>query len=380
MKTGPVHPESLLPDALPVWFTNTGPDSDLVISTRVRLARNLSNHRFPYHANSKERHTIFTEIADVLRHKKEFSAFSLINCAVIPPLDQQLLLEKRLISPDLLTVEGDRGVAIENSRHTSIMINEEDHLRLHSFDSGFKAEEVWYRINLIDDLLGRYLSYAYEVRRGFLTSCPTNSGTGLRVSFLLHLPGLVLTKTIDSVLLGASQMGISTRSFFGEHSEVVGHLFQLSNQATLGACEDEFLQHTQKIIGEVVTHERTARDRILAEAKNELSDKIHRAWGILLHAHLMTMTEFLNLASAIRMGIDVGIFKEITIEQLNLLTLMIMPAHLQKRVNRKLSETQQCRKRADIIREALSSRPDKKQRKKTTGNRTPRRSKDTLPS
>jgi protein arginine kinase len=379
MRTTSVELQSLLPDALPIWFSHSGPDSDLVISTRVRLARNLSNHRFPYHANRAEREKIFTEVAEVLNTRKEFDAFSLINCAAISPLDQQLLLEKRLISPDLLNFEGDRGVAIENSLHTSVMINEEDHIRLHSFDSGFKAEDVWYRINLIDDLLGHYLSYAYEVRRGYLTSCPTNSGTGLRVSFLLHLPGLVLTKTIDPVLLGASQMGISTRSFFGEHSEVVGHLFQLSNQATLGACEEEFLQHTQKIIGEVVTHERTARERILSNAKNELADKIHRAWGILLHARLMTTTEFLNLASAIRMGIDCGIFKELTIEQLNLLTLTIMPAHLQKKLNRRLSEEQQFRKRADILREILSALPEKKRRKKASGTRTLGKSKDTLP-
>ena len=275
---------SVLPDALPSWFSHTGPHADLVISTRVRLARNLANHRFPYHAGRSERKQVFDEVAAVLEREKAFHAFSVINCTSLSHLDLELLLEERLISPDLVKIEGDRGVAVDNNRTASIMINEEDHLRLHSIDSGFRAEEVWHRINLLDNLLGRYLPYAYEMRRGFLTSCPTNSGTGLRVSFLLHLPGLALTKTIDSVLLGASQMGISTRGFFGEHSEVVGNLFQLSNQATLGACEDEFLQHTHKIISEVITHERTAREKILTDAGLELADRVYRAWGILLHA------------------------------------------------------------------------------------------------
>ncbi len=352
----------MLSDALPIWFSNTGPESDIAISTRVRLARNLENHRFTYHANRSERKKVFETVASVLR-KEEFNAFSLINCSALSSLDQELLLEERLVSPDLLNVEGDRGVAIEENRYTSIMINEEDHLRLHSFDSGFKADDVWLRINAIDDLLGSYLPYAYEVRRGFLTSCPTNSGTGLRVSFLLHLPGLALTKTIDSVLLGASQMGISTRGFFGEHSEVVGNLFQLSNQATLGACEEEFLQHTQKIISEVIGHERAARERILSDAPLEISDKVHRAWGILLHAKMLSMPEFLNLASALRMGIDCSLFTELTLERLNRITLMTMPAHLQRYRRKTMSDERLQCERAEIVREIAGAKPVKRKRR-----------------
>lgn len=342
-------------DALPIWFSGSGPESDLVISTRVRLARNLINHRFTYHAGVSERKKTYDLISKVISRQKEFSSFSLVNCANITPLEQQLLLEERLVSPDLLEIEGYRGVAVENTRHTSVMINEEDHLRLHSIDAGFKAEEVWYRINLLDDLIGHHLPYAYDSRRGFLTSCPTNSGTGLRVSFLLHLPGLFLTKTVDQVLCAASQMGISTRGFFGEHSEIIGNLFQLSNQATLGACEEEFLQHTRKIINEVITHERAARERILTDAEPELSDKVHRAWGILQHAKLMTVTEFINLASALRFGIDAGIFSEMSIEQLNRLTLTILPAHLQKFCKRDIVEDTQDAVRAETIRAMIAS-------------------------
>lgn len=340
---------------LPIWLSNEGPQSDVVISTRVRLARNLTNHYFTYHAEKSERKKIFNYISDVLAKHKEFKNFSVVNCNALSYLDQQYLLEERIVSPDLLSIEGERGVAVENTRHTSFMINEEDHLRLHSIDSGFKAEEVWYRINLIDDLLGHFLPYAYDPRRGFLTSCPTNSGTGLRVSFLLHLPALFLTKTIDSVLLGASQMGISTRGFFGEHSEVIGNLFQLSNQATLGACENDFLDHTGKTIIEVITHERTARERILNEAELELTDKIYRAWGIILNARLLTISEFLNCASAIRFGINAGLFKEIDITQLNRLTLAIMPAHMQVHLKKMVAEARLDFERTNFIKSFLSN-------------------------
>ena len=365
---------------LPVWFCSTGPQADLVISTRVRLARNLSKYCFPYHAKPSERKKIFDDIAGVLQRNKEFKAFSLINCAAISAIEQQLLLEERIVSPDLLKVEGDRGVAVENTGHTSIMINEEDHLRLHSIDSGFNAEEVWRRINLLDDLLGHYLPFAYEVRRGFLTSCPTNAGTGLRVSFLLHLPGLVLTKTIDSILLGASQMGISTRGFFGEHSEVIGNLLQLSNQATLGAGENEFLQHTQKIINEVITHERTARERILSDASNEIADKIHRSWGILLHARMLTMKEFLNLSSALRFGIDCGIFSELTIEQLNRITIAVMPAHMQHLRRVTMNTEQRHCARADLVRELIDSTNAGKSRRGGRKLKAPVKKKTDTPS
>jgi protein arginine kinase len=353
------------PDDLPIWFSGTGPQSDLVISTRIRLARNLANHRFPYHADKKERKEIFAAVAAVLGKHTEFKSFSLINCADITQLDRELLLEERLVSPDLLSIEGDRGVAIEKTHRTSIMINEEDHLRLHSIESGFQADAVWNRITRLDDVLGHYLPFAYELRRGFLTSCPTNSGTGLRVSFLLHLPGLVLTKTIDPVLLGASQMGISTRGFFGEHSEVVGNLFQLSNQATLGAREEEFLQHTHTIISKVIAHERKARETITRSAGMELSDKVHRSWGILLHARLLTVTEFLNLTSAVRLGIDCGLFKELSIEKLNTLTLMVMPAHLQRHRGKTFPDDKLQANRADFVREFIAAASAKPKRSRT---------------
>lgn len=356
---------------VPEWLSGTGPESDVVISTRVRLARNLADHRFPFYATRAERKKTFEAIATVFASQKEFRSFALKNCNHLSPQEREMLLERRLISPDLLTVEGDRGVALEKTGQTAIMVNEEDHLRLNCIGSGFRADALWKTLTAIDDQLGGHLSFAYDSRRGFLTSCPTNSGTGLRVSFLIHLPGLVLTKAIDTVLLASSQMGISTRGFFGEHSEVVGNFFQLSNQATMGAREEEFLASTKKLIEEVATHERAARKRLIADARRELLDKMYRAWGILLYARTLTMTEYLNLTSALRLGLECGVFSEITLEQLNRTTITVMPAHLQQFCNRELVPDELDTVRADVVRQLFTPMPKPvKKRGSTTAGKS----------
>src|SRR5690554_1343121 len=345
---------------LPAWFDNDGPESDVVTSTRIRLARNLADHHFCYHAKTSERKKIFNEISDALKDSEKFSNFELINFSGLNDLEQLFLVEERIVSADLLKVEGDRGVASDLTHRINIMINEEDHLRMQSIDSGFRPAGLWNIINKMDDELGSRLKFAFDPARGFLTCCPTNSGTGLRVSFLMHLPGLVLTKTIDAVLQGASQMGISTRGFFGEHSEVVGNFFQLSNQATMGAHEEAFLENTQRTINEVIRHERKARARIFKDAKLELTDKVYRAYGILLHARTLSVKECLNLTSALRFGVVSGLFKLITIEELNRITLMSMPAHLQKYRDSSMDESGMLVARAELVRELLKRKRKRK--------------------
>lgn len=345
---------------LPAWFNNSGPDSDVIISSRIRLARNLEHRPFPYHANANERKLVYNEICGVLQHDSRLPEFSMLNFSEMEKLQQQFFVEERMASPDLMSFEGERGVAYDPTHRLNVMINEEDHLRIQGLDSGYQPEQLWEVLNNLDDILGRKLRFAFDHRRGFLTCCPTNSGTGLRISFLMHLPGLVLTKTIDAVLQGASQMGISTRGFFGEHSEVVGNFFQLSNQATMGAHESEFLSSTQKIICEVINHEREARKKIMNEASLELTDKIYRAYGILLHARTLSVTECLNLTSALRLGINTGLFDAITIEELNRITLLSMPAHLQVFRQKNMDETEISVARAELVRELLTKRKRKK--------------------
>jgi len=349
---------------LPVWFHNDGPQSDVVISTRIRLARNLEGRKFPHSASSKDKQKIFGEAAAVMAEvpRRLFgSEFELVKFGRLRKLEQQFLIEERLVSADLLRAQGERGVASEIERRVSVMINEEDHLRLQGMDSGFRTFELFDKIDLLDDYIGSRLKYAYDGRLGFLTSCPTNCGTGLRISCLLHLPGLMLTKTVDAVLQGASQMGCSTRGFFGENSEVVGNFFQLSNQATMGAHEREFIESAEKVIREVISHERKARERLLRDAPIELSDKVFRSVGILAHARTLSFIELLNLTSALRIGIECGIYGEMSVEELNKMIMVCMPAHLH--IHRSLEEMEIDLdiSRANLVRDLLT----KKKRRKT---------------
>jgi protein arginine kinase len=315
---------------VPVWFDSSGPDGDVVVSTRIRLARNLAEHRFPGRASAREKQKIFKEVSAVFGGaSKRGCAFEVINFGQIGKLQQHLLAEERVVSVDMLRGEGDRGVAFDPSKRSCVMINEEDHLRIQGMDSGFRTFDLWELASAVDDALGKGLKYAYSERLGFLTACPTNPGTGLRVSYLMHLPGLVLTKAIDQVLQGASQMGVATRGFFGEHSDVLGIFFQLSNQATLGASEAEFIESTSGVIKEITGHERAARQRLMKEAPLEVSDKVCRAHAILCGARMLGFGELLNLTSAIRLGIECGIYREHTVDDINTFVMICMPAHLQ---------------------------------------------------
>jgi protein arginine kinase len=313
---------------LPPWIASSGPEGDVVMATRVRLARCLSGHMFPMSASLMQRTNIFLEITAALRKLSLFRKSEAINFMQCERDFQEVLAEKRFASRELLSAEGDRGVAVASDSRISVMINEEDHLRMQCMDAGFKPVETWKNINDVDDSLGESLTYAYDVSRGFLTSCPANSGTGLRVSFLLHLPGLILAKSVDQTLTGASQMGITVRGFSGENTDAAGSFFQLSNQASLGAPEKEFLTETGKIIERVISCEREARRRILKDAKVELTDRVYRAWGILMYARTLSVDELLNLCSAVRTGVECGIFDKVTTDKLNRALILGMPAHL----------------------------------------------------
>jgi protein arginine kinase len=350
------RPAALSAEPLPAWIDGTGPEADTVISTRIRLARNLANHRFPPHASTAERSAIFRKVAGVLAARPFENAFTVINFSAVGRLEQQLLVEKRAASPDLLSLDGDRGVAHDASHRVAIMINEEDHLRLQGIDAGCRPLDLWETLDPIDRHLGRQLEFAFEERRGFLTCCPTNSGTGLRVSFLMHLPGLVLTKSVDAVLQAASQMGIAARGFFGEHSAVVGSFFQLSNRATLGADEREFIDATLRTIAEVMACERRARERLMTEARLEVTDRIYRAYGILKYARTLSVTEFLNCASALRLGVDCGLFSKVTREGLNRTLLAVLPAHLRRHAGTDLDDAAASRLRVELVRSILMRR------------------------
>lgn len=353
---------------LPAWFSGSGPESEIVISTRIRLARNLNHFPFPSHASPTDRKKIFNTVLSVLRNGAMLGSFSLANFSGIPHIDQRYLVERRVASPELLGSDGDRGVAFDNDDSIAVMINEEDHLRLQCLISGCNPLASWSVLDRLDDRLGRDLGYAYDRRRGYLTACPTNSGTGLRVSFLAHLPALMLTKSIDAVLQGANQLGIGVRGFFGEHSEVIGSFFQLSNQAAMGASEREFITSAEKTVQEIVACEKRARERLLKEARIELSDKIYRAFGVLAYARTLSVGEFLNCASAIRLGIDTGLFTAVSRTDLNAATFAVMPAHLQKFAKRALKEPELSVLRAERVRGLFRAKKTLPRRHCDTGN------------
>ncbi|MBD3346037.1 MAG: ATP--guanido phosphotransferase [Chitinivibrionales bacterium] len=343
-------------DIVPPWLDNSGPENDVVISTRIRLARNLDGRRFPGLASLFEKKTIYEEITGAIGQIEDYKSCPSVNFCSLPEINRQFLVEERIVSPEFLHCEGDRGVIQIDSHRVTVLVNEEDHLRMLGMDSGYRPDELWDTLDELDNKVGRKLTFAFDSQRGFLTSCPTNSGTGLRVSFLLHLPGLVLTKTIDQILQAASQTGISTRGFFGEHSEVYGSFFQFSNHATLGASEENFLANTKKMIEEIIDHERKARKKIVRYAKDELIDKIYRAYGIFSFARIMTVDEFFNLASIIRFGIYSNLINIVSIGELNRLMLMVLPAHIQMAAGKILSPEKLCRQRATLVKTYLGGR------------------------
>jgi protein arginine kinase len=335
---------------LPAWCDGSGPESDIIITTRIRLARNIAGFSFPPHASPVERTAVYGAVTGALKAFGTGSTMKAFNFSTTSQLEAQYLVERRIASPDLLSTDGDRGVACDATQRLSVMINEEDHIRMQCLVSGCQPIDAWKQIDAFDAQLGTAVDYAFERRRGFLTCCPTNSGTGLRVSFLVHLPGLILTKSLDAVLQGASQLGIAARGFFGEHSDAVGSIVQLSNHTTIGACETEFIENTLSSVQEIIACEQRARERLLSEARLELSDKIYRAWGILAYARTLSVAEFMNCSSALRLGRDTGLFTEISRKELNAGMLVVLPAHLQKHTGRPLDKNEIPLVRAERVR------------------------------
>jgi protein arginine kinase len=335
---------------MPPWLSGNGPENDVVISTRVRLARNMARHQFPARASLLERAKIFEEAAAAFKAASECSAFNPVPFGQLDKRQQRFLVEERLASAELETAEGERGIIHDESHRVSIMVNEEDHLRIQSLDAGLRPQELWSVADGIDDAVAMQLEYAFDSRRGFLTCCPTNAGTGLRVSFLVHLPGLVLTRSIDSVLSGAGRMGVAVRGFFGEHSPVAGNFFSLSNAAAMGSTETAFIDNALTVVKHVVEFERKARERLLADAHLQLLDKIHRSWGILCQAQLLTVDEFLTLASTLRTGIECNLFDKCTKDELNRLTLFVLPAHVATYFKREMTDIECREARAELVR------------------------------
>ena len=339
------------------WMTGTDADSAIVLTSRIRLARNIAGAPFPGWARKEER----VEILPVLREKVEAipemkDAFS-HQLNELSSIQKQVLVERHLISREQ-AARGEGSATVVNRNQTlSVMINEEDHLRLQSIRSGLHLREAYELIAKLDSELEKVLPYAFDHELGYLTACPTNVGTGLRASAMLHLPGLVISDHIGQVIQAVAKLGLAVRGIFGEGTESLGHLFQISNQSTLGESEDDIISRLERVIQRVREQERTARTKLIEDDPQMIADKISRAFGLLRYAYVIDSKEALTHLSLIRLGSDMGCFPRDSIELCDSLLMDIEPAHLQHRAERKLSPEERDTMRAEIIRSRLQNLP-----------------------
>ncbi len=324
-----------------------------VVSSRIRLARNLEDHCFPGWASEEENREVWKEISSIFQSLD--ISFMSWGMSDIPMLDKEILFERHLISQELARQDDSCGVFVTPDECLSVMVNEEDHIRIQSLQSGLNLQQAWHMADEIDDMLEAKLSYAFSSKLGYLTSCPSNVGTGLRASVMLHLPGLVLMDEMDPVINGISKIGLAVRGMWGEGTEAAGNMFQISNQFTLGRKESEIIAHLEQIVMELIEHESNARIRLMSEKSLLVEDHVSRAFGILSNARLITSGEALNLLSTLRLGVDLGILDQFSPRQLDTLLISIQPAHLQKLESKDLDADARDVVRAEMLREFMEN-------------------------
>ena len=361
------------------WFSGEGPLSDVVISSRIRLARNLAGHRFLAACSSEEKSEILKKLKDVLMEIDLGDEVFYIGIDKIPALEKRFLVERHLISQNHAFGKGPRGAVIARREFFTAMINEEDHLRLQVLKAGCQLPACLDQINRIDDMIERKVEYAFSPKYGYLTACPTNIGTGIRVSVMLHLPALKMTGQIEKFLNAAKSLGLAVRGLFGEGTEAAGDFYQLSNQTTLGVRENDIVtRFEQTVIPEIVQYEHASRAQLLSHDSTMLDDKISRAFALLTSANLISSQEALFLLSHIRLGLnmhkhqgastpainrlcslgsDIGNASagdKLSIATVNRLFLLTLPAHLQLNYGKELDSTHRDALRAQIIHSALN--------------------------
>jgi protein arginine kinase len=336
------------------WLRGTGPMHEIVISTRIRLARNIRGFPFLPRADADVRREIAAAMHGAVRRTPLLKDHVEMDVEQLDELDRTLLVERHLISRQHADGSGARAVLFEPSEASAIMINEEDHLRIQTMRSGLQIDAAWEQINAIDDALEAHLDYAFHAQYGYLTACPTNVGTGIRVSVMLHLPALRLTNELEKVAQAARDLKLAVRGLHGEGTEALGDFFQISNQITLGRSEEEIIDDFRSVvIPKIVEYERATREALLKNRPQALDDKIWRAIGLLKNARLISSHEAMQYLSHVRMGLHVGRLDSVDLATLNELFLQIQPAHLQKLHGERLTGEQRSIERAAFIRARL---------------------------
>jgi protein arginine kinase len=335
------------------WLDATGPHADIVLSTRVRLARNLVGVPFTHRARDEQLVSVLGAVERAATSATAFEGGGLLKMHELTPTDRQFLVERHLVSHELSDGARPRGLYVTPGERLSIMVNEEDHLRLQALCSGFQLAEAWQLAEHADDEIEGSLEYAFTDELGYLTACPTNVGTGMRAAVLIHLPALVLTKQIDKVLKSIMQVGLAVRGLYGEGSQVMGNLFQISNQTTLGHSEKESVESLDRVSRQILDYEERARDVLVRDAKTQIEDKVWRAYGSLRYGRSMSSEEVINLCSAIRLGVALGFAGLPPLKTLNELLVLTQPAHLTRPAGRDLDAPERNALRAELVRTHL---------------------------
>lgn len=342
-------------EAISPWLRELGPDSDIVLSSRIRLARNFQDINFPAMADELD----LSKIQDFIKENYEgksflkYSNFQYVQMSNLSSIEKRVLVEKHLISPHLASRSPKAGALIADNEQVSIMVNEEDHIRIQLYFPGFQLSKTLEEALEIDDWLEENVSYAFDEDKGYLTSCPTNLGTGMRASVMMHLPALVMTNQINQMIPAINQLGLVVRGIYGEGSEAIGNLFQISNQVTLGKSEQDIIEDLESVVGQLINHERMARKRLADQSKIRLENRIFRSYGILQYSRIIESVEAAKCLSDLRLGIDMGMIKDIPQNILNELMILTQPAFLQHYSKKVLSPNERDIYRAKLIRERL---------------------------
>jgi len=332
-----------------------GPFDRIVMSSRVRLARNIKDASFPGWAKKPERVRVLEMIRPIIEKLPEMKRSFSQTMDNLSTLDKQILVERHLISREHAAKSAGSGLVLNQDETLCFMINEEDHLRMQALRPGLQLREAWTAIDQADSALEKKLDYAFSPEFGYLTACPTNIGTGIRVSAMLHLPGLVLAEQITPIIQSVNKLGLAVRGLYGEGTEALGNVFQVSNQMTLGETENANVERLEKVLAQIIEHEENARAMLLEKKPKVVFNHIGRAYGILANAHSISSKETMNLLSLMRLGMDIALFAAVDRSLVDELFILTQPAHLQKQHSEKLSAEERDLLRADMVRNRLKS-------------------------
>jgi len=335
------------------WLKGSGPSSHIVMSTRLRLARNLARVPFPNRANKRQLDDVIQQVQKAASQISYFKEATFFRMNELDVIDKEFLVERHLMSHEHASQAEGKGLLVSSEEILSVMVNEEDHLRVQVLNSGLNLFEGWKIISAIDDALTDKLDFAFSLDWGYLTACPTNTGTAIRGSVMLHLPALVMTKQINKVLTAISKLNFASRGFYGEGTEAIGNFYQISNQVSLGYSEEDILENINGLIRQIIEQEEQARQALIVQNRPLLEDKIFRSFGLLKTSRIISSQETVELLSMVRLGVDLGIIKDVELPVLNQLLITIQPAHLQKIEGKRLSASARDIKRASLIRQKL---------------------------